>query len=163
MSVLLVGVDPALARALIPRLLDEGDQVRAVVAPGEDAAAFAGAYVATGEHGDDELVERAAQGARTIVLGAAEAARAAALEGAARAGVDRAVLLGRGGEETIPNAMSWVVLVTPRSRLGLRRGPSPEALAAAVDAADDLAGDPRLVADLATPEGWAALRLDPPR
>lgn len=160
MSVLLVGLDPALARALISRLLSQGDQVRAVVAPGEDAAPYEGAHVAAGDPRDDDLVERAAQGARTIVLGAA-VPREAALAGAARAGVERAVLVGR-GEEELPAAMSWVTLVTPRSRLGRRRGPGAAALAEAVDAADDLAGDPRLVADLGTPEGWRALRLEPP-
>jgi hypothetical protein len=162
-SVLLVGIEPGLARALIRRLLSEGDQIRAIVAQGEDPAPFEGAHVATGDAADDDLVERAAQGARTIVLGAPLEARGPALAGAARAGVDRAVLLGRGGEDEVPAGMSWVVLVTPRSRLGLRRGPGPDALAEAVDAADDLAGEPRLVADLGTPEGWATLRVDPPR
>ena len=158
MSVLLVGVEPALARALIPRLLEEGDQVRAVVAADEDAAAFAGAHVATGDAGDDDLVERAAQGARTIVLGGGAAVRAAALEGAARAGVDRAVLID-GDAESVPGSMSWVLLVTRRR---IRRGPPIEAVAEAVDAADDMAGEPRLTADLTRSEGWAALGLTGP-
>lgn len=161
MSVLLVGVEPDLARAVIARLLAQGDQVRAVVAPGQDPAPFEGAHLATGDPADDDLVERAAQGARTIVLGATAPAEAA-LDGAARARVERAVFVGRAPGDDLPEGMSWVALVTPRPRLGRRRGPSPEALAEAVDAADDLAGEPRLVADLSTPEGWAALRLDPP-
>ncbi|MDQ3953665.1 MAG: SDR family oxidoreductase [Actinomycetota bacterium] len=159
MSVLLAGLDAADAAALVRRLLEQGDQVRAIVAPGADPAPYEGAHVAAGDPGDDDLVERAAQGARTIVLGDFGAAvRTAALEGAARAGVERAVLLGEAPD--VPLGMSWVALVTPRSRWR-RRGPGPEDLAEAIDAADDLAGEPRLVADLGTEEGWRALRLEP--
>ncbi|HEX2057227.1 MAG TPA: hypothetical protein VHI71_02565 [Actinomycetota bacterium] len=156
---LLAGLDAPVAGALTRRLLAEGDQVRAIVAPGEDADRYAGAYVAAGHPADEDLVERAAQGARTIVLGDLNAAtRTAALAAAARAGVERAVLLGEGGE--IPATMSWVVLVVPRSRLR-RRSLAPEDVAEAVDAADDVAGEPRLVADLGAEAGWRALRLDP--
>jgi hypothetical protein len=161
-SVLLVGLDPSLARAVVARLTGEGDQVRAVVGAGEDPRAYEGAHVATGDPADDDLVERAAQGARTIVVGVTGAARAAALSGASRAGVDRAVFLGPVDADEVPAGMSWVALLTPRPRLGLRRGPSPESVAEAVDAADDLAGDPALVADLGTVGGWASLLLEPP-
>jgi hypothetical protein len=161
-SVLLVGLDPALARALVARLLEEGDQVRAVVQPGEDPGPYEGAHLATGDAEDDDLVERAAQGARTIVLGVTGAARAGALVGASRAGVDRAVFLGPADAKEVPAGMSWVALLIPRSRFGLRRGPSPESVAEAVDAADDLAGEPALVADLGTAGGWTSLLLDPP-
>ena len=159
MSVLLAGLDHSVGAAVTRRLLGEGDQVRVILAPGEDATGYAGAHVATGDVGDDDLVERAAQGARTIVLG--EGPRGPALQGATRAGVERAVLLGGRGDE-VPDSMSWIVLLVPRSLL---RRPvlSPDAVALAIDAADDLAGDPRLVADLATDEGWEALRLERPR
>lgn len=158
MSVLLVAVEPFLARALIDRLVAEGDQVRAVVSPGQDAGLFAGAHLATGSPEDDDLVERAAQGARTIVLGRPIPP---ALEGAARAGVDRAILL-TGDVSSAPAGMSCVALVISRTRLGLRRALAPVVVAEAVNAADDLAGEPRLVADLTTDEGWRALGLDPP-
>ena len=163
MSVLLVGLSPDVGRVLTRRLLEEGDQVRVILRPGEDAASYEGAHVATGDAADDDLVERAAQGARTIVLGDLDDdTRSAALTGAARAGVDRAVLLGKAGGE-VPAAMSWVALVTPRPLFGLRRGPGPEELAEAVNAADDLAGEPRTVVDLGTDEGWRTLRLERPR
>ncbi len=161
MSVLLAGLDPQLAAAVTRRLIAQGDQVRVIAPPG--APAPQGAHVAAGDAGDEDLVERAAQGCRTIVLGAVSGAvRAVALAGAGRAGVDRAVLLGDLGAG-IEASMSWVVLVTPaRGLLGRRRALDPDVLAEAVDAADDLAGEPRLVADLATEEGWRALRLEPP-
>lgn len=158
MSVLLAGLDPAVAAAVTRRLLAQDDQVRAIVGPGQDASPYEGAYVARGDVADQDLVERAAQGARTIVLGTVgAAARAAALDGASKAGVERAVLVGQPVD--VPAGMSWVVLVAPRSRLR-RRGVAPDELAKAIDAADDLAGQPRLVADLSTPEGWTALGLD---
>lgn len=159
MSVLLAGLDPGVGAALTRRLLAQDDQVRVVLGPGEEATPYAGAHVAAGDTGDDDLVERAAQGARTIVLGEV-GDRAPALEGAARAGVERAVLMGGRGED-VPGSMSWVVLVVPRSLLR-RRSLPPDALAEAIDAADDLAGEPRLVVDLGTDEGWAALRLERP-
>ena len=152
MSVLLAGLEPELVAAVTRRLAAEGDQVRVVAPAGET---YPGAHVATGEPGDDDLVERAAQGARTIVAGAD--GRAAALAGAARAGVDRAVLID-GDADEVPESMSWVLLVTKRR---FRRGVGTADVAEAVDAADDMAGEPRLVADLTTDEGWRALRLDP--
>jgi hypothetical protein len=166
-SVLLAGLDPRLVSALTRRLLAAGDQVRVIAAAGEDPRSYEGAHVARGEVGDDDLVERAAQGARTIVLGdVGDAARAAALAGAAAAGVDRAVLIcsppAPGADVAVPARLSWVALVLPAPGLLRRRTLPAEALAKAVDAADDMAGEPRLVADLATDEGWALLRLDPP-
>ncbi|HEX2295221.1 MAG TPA: hypothetical protein VHN37_07930 [Actinomycetota bacterium] len=152
MSVLLVGLDAELVTAVTRRLTAQGDQVRIVARSGEPVP---GAHVAVGDPGDDDLVERAAQGARTIVAG--EEGRAAALAGAARAGVDRAVLVG-GDAAGAPASMSWVLLVTKRR---LRRGVAPADVAEAVDAADDMAGEPRLVVDLTTEDGWRALRLDP--
>lgn len=160
MSVLLAGLDAEVGRACTRRLLGEGDQVRVILAPGEDASPYAGAHVATGDPGDDDLVERAAQGAMTIVLGDGFD-RTAALTGAARAGVERAVLV-QGTGEAVPATMSWVALIVPRSLFRCRTI-DPDALAEAIDAADDLAGEPRLVADLGTDEGWAALRLERPR
>lgn len=152
MSVLLTGLEPELVAAVTRRLTEQGDQVRVVARGG---VTYEGAHVALGEPGDDDLVERAAQGARTIVAGIE--GRAAALAGAARAGVDRAVLIG-GDADDVPGSISWVLLVTKRR---LRRGPAPEDVAEAIDAADDMAGEPRFVADLTTEEGWRALRLEP--
>jgi hypothetical protein len=156
-SVLLAGLEPELARALTRRLVAAGDQVRVIAPAGEEAPP--GVHVATGSLEDEDLVERACQGVRTIVLGAAADD---ALDAAARAGVDRAVLVGVTAGR--PPPMSSVTLLLPRPRLlGLGKGLSPESVAEAVDAADDLAGEPRLVADLGTDEGWRALRLESPR
>jgi hypothetical protein len=60
------------------------------------------------------------------------------------------------------SAFDYVVLRAPR-RSRWRRTPTltPADLADAVNAADDLAGDPRLDIDLASAEGWRALGLDP--
>jgi hypothetical protein len=46
--------------------------------------------------------------------------------------------------------------------VGRKRARVP-ALAQAIDAADDLAGNPRLDLDLTTIEGWAVLGVDPPQ
>lgn len=161
MSVLLAGLAADLAGAVARRLQDAGDQVRVIAPPGA-AGAPPGAHVATGELGDEDLVERACTGVRTIVVGDAGPDHAALLAAAARAGVDRAVFVG-GSPGDVPGSMSWVALVLPRPRLlGLGKTLARDAVAEAVDAADDLAGEPRLVADLTTEEGWRALRLDPP-
>ena len=140
MSILLAGLDAELSVAVTRRLVAQGDQVRMIAAAG--AAAPPGAHVAVGAPGDED--------------------RVAALVAAARAGVDRAVLLERGLEE-IPPAMSWVVLLLPARRLLARKTRlEPDLVAEAVDAADDLAGEPRLTADLGAADGWRALRLEPP-
>jgi hypothetical protein len=161
-SVLLAGLGPELAAAVTRRLLGQGDQVRVIARPGQQGPP--GAHVATGDLSDEDLVERACQGVRTVVVGEAAAEdRASALAAAARAGVDRAVFVGAAPDCDVPSGMTWVALVLPRARLlGRRKAPGADAVAEAVDAADDLAGEPRLVADLGTDEGWRALRLDPP-
>ncbi|MDQ3916621.1 MAG: hypothetical protein M3323_15030 [Actinomycetota bacterium] len=162
MSVLLAGLDPGLVAALTRRLVAEGDQVR-MIGPRGAGETPPEAHVAAGELADEDLVERACQGVRTIVLGdGARSEAPAALAAAARVGVDRAVLVGLPIPD-LPASMSWIALVLPRRRLGLGTRLSPAAVAEAVDAADDLAGQPRLVADLGTDEGWRALRLEPPR
>ncbi|MDQ4025866.1 MAG: hypothetical protein M3217_10325, partial [Actinomycetota bacterium] len=138
MSVLLAGLGSELAAAVARRLLHEGDQVRMIVRPGLDEAP-PGVHVAAGELSDEDLVERACQGVRTIVVGDVRAEEATvALAAAVRAGVDRAVLLG--APVTVPEPMSWVALALPRRRLllGPRKGLPVDALAEAVDAADDL-------------------------
>lgn len=162
MSVLLAGLDAELAATVAERLLAQGDQVR-VIAPAGDPAPYTGAHVALGDPGDEDLVERATQGVRTIVLGPLPPeTRGAALAAAARAGVGRAVLLG-GRVEDVPPAMSCVVISVRGPRLlGRRRSPGADDLAEAIDAADDLAGQPRLTVDVATEEGRRALRLGPP-
>ncbi len=166
MSVLLAGLDPVCGEAVARRLVAQGDQVRVIVSPAGDVYAYdaVGAHVARGDAGDDDLVERAAQGCRTMVLGELPAQSfASAIEGARRARVGRVVVCASTSPEGLPADLSWVVLLVPRRKLlGRRRPPGPAALAEAVDAADDLAGEPRLVADLSRRAGWEALRLAAP-
>jgi hypothetical protein len=53
--------------------------------------------------------------------------------------------------------------VVRRGLLGRRRASlTPEQLAAAVDAADDLSGGPRLELNLDDERAWRALKLPPP-
>lgn len=168
MSVVLVWPPPSLGRALVTTLLKEGDEVRVIVPPteGDDYRAL-GAYVATGDPFDPDLVERACQGARTIVFadtgGSFSGTFEPALEGARRAGVGRAIVStarpNRRVSEVLANDPGdYVHLLSAR---GVFRKTSDEALAAAVNAADDLSGVPRTIVDLSTEEGWRALGLEP--
>lgn len=163
MSILLVGLDREVALATTRRLVDQGDQVRVLANEGGADYETAGAHVARGDPTDDDLVERAAQGVRTLVVGALPPATlGSVLEGVRRAGVGRVVHCVQVGDD-LPelSAASTIVLRVPRRRR-VGRGLEPVRVAEAIDAADDLAGDPSLVADLSTTAGWAALRLKPP-
>ncbi len=58
------------------------------------------------------------------------------------------------------SVLDYVVLMTPaKGLLGKRSKVSTGALAEAIDAADDLAGSPRLELDLSDASAWDALRL----
>ena len=166
MSVLIVGLDDDVAEALVRRLVDEGDEARVVVADRSDAPRWRalGAYVAFGDALDDDLVERASYGARTIALGDG-AALAPALAGAQRAGADRVVLcradVDDGDRRALEGSgMDFVVLLVPRRRRLVRRGRvAPVDVARAIDAADDLAGSPRVELDLGDDAAWERLGL----
>lgn len=162
MSVLLVGLAPEVTAALIDRLVGQDDEVR-VVEPDERNAEqwrAAGAFVALGSP-DEDLVERAAQGVRTVIVGDDVTGDKEVLHGAARARVERIVVF---GHKIDPDTLEpdFVVLRPPRRRL--LKGPelSPSDAARAIDAAEDLAGEPQLVLDLGTAAGWRALDLGPP-
>lgn len=173
MAVLLVGPPPGLGVALIERLLGQGDEVRVLE---RDAATVerwkaAGAHVATGTEWDADLIARAATDARTIVMFAEgsgeEALLSEVLAGARLSAVERLVLVGpRLAPETLArvgsSGLDHVVLLTARRGVLPRRPPGNERVAEAIDAADDMAGRPRLVLDLTREPGWRALRLDPP-
>ena len=171
MSVLLIEPDDTNGTAIVRRLVSEGDEVGVIVA---DAAArerwrSLGAYVAVGPGDDADLVERAAQHARSVVLfDAGEDTVAAVVAGVRMAGTPRLVYCSTGiGEMTAvldASGLEYVVLTIPTRTTGLRRRAhqaiSPERVADAVSAADDLGGEVRLTADLATKSGVAALRLE---
>jgi hypothetical protein len=141
------------------------------VAVGEDFQAR-GAHVAWGDAADADLIERAAQNARTIVIVTDSRSRTdellrAAVDGGRAAGVDRIVFCGthRAGwvVETLEGeAVEYVALWAGKRRL--LRGPElpVEAVAAVIDAADDIAGDVRLDLDLTDAAAWAKLKLAPP-
>jgi uncharacterized protein YbjT (DUF2867 family) len=171
MSVLLVGITGSSGDAIVKRLISQGDEVRVVE---DDARASErwrslGAHVARPDHDMADLIERAAQNVRTVVMGdevGGDDDARAIIAGAAAAGVDRIVLFGAraslGALEAVrAGALQHVVLSTGRRRL-LGGSIDDESLAVAVDAADDLAGEPRMELDLSDPEAWPELGLTNP-
>ncbi|HEU4480458.1 MAG TPA: hypothetical protein VFS18_01110 [Actinomycetota bacterium] len=174
MSILLVGLDDAVAEVLVRRLVLQGDEVRILLGDpgGQERWKTAGAYVAIGAMDDDDFVERAAQHARTCVVGphwspATAETIVALVAGTSKAGVDRFVLVGPKvdamfKEEVQLSGMSYVFLRVGRwGFLRKSNTVSPSAIAEAIDAADDLAGEVTLDLDLTMPEDWKQLRLEP--
>lgn len=175
MSVLLIGVEEDLGTALVRRLVMEGDEVR-ILEPDHGRDELwkpLGAYVAVGPADDWDLVERAATNVRTVILG--EGLRPLTretieqiLEGAQRSSVTRVVLCASSPDEEAVEAirsssLDYVVLTTGRKGfLSRTPGVEKDRLVEAIDAADDLAGEPRLELDLTGSEGWQLLRLEPP-
>ncbi len=183
MSVLLVGVRGELGRAVAARMISEGDEVRVVEdRPTEEAEwAGLGAHVARGSGADPDLIERAAQGVRTIVVGEDESAPAAevvaaVLEGArmaARSEIRLVVVTTTSAadvtEAVVSSGLDHVIVRMPTERRFLQRPRSAPRLAFSVetivrviDAADDLAGNPREDVDLSDEAAWTRLRLEPP-
>jgi len=167
MSVVVVGASGELGAAVVNRLLEAGDDVGVVEPSPEQAEGWrrAGAYVARGSSSDADLIERASQSARTIVVVEADLeVLSAAVEGARLAGVERIVATAaRAAPEMMAllrsSGLDYVVLETGRRLLGAA---TPADVGRAVDAADDLSGRPRLELALKTAEAWHELRLEPP-
>jgi hypothetical protein len=173
-SILLVGIRGEMGDALVSRLIAQDDEVRVIEGDEGSAARWRslGAHVAAG-HGDDaDLIERAAQGVRTVVLldDGVEIVRSV-LEGASAARVGRLVLCcTRPGEDTLAviarAGIDYMVLRVPdaRRRPWGRRTPAirPDLVAEAIDAADDLAGERKLDLDLGEAAAWQALGLRSP-
>ena len=134
-----------------------------------------GAHVARGEPTDADLVERAAQHVRSVVVmeRAGSDLRAvieAGCEGAALASNRIRMIVCASSIDTATveivtrSRLEHVILLAGRSAGGLFRRRIPaDRLAEAIDAADDLSGHPRLQLDLGRSESWSALGLDPPR
>ena len=170
MSVLFAGLDHSLALITARRLIEQGDEVRVLLTEERFADAYraVGVFVALGsELGDPDLVERACQNVRTLVLGPiSKEVLEHMLMGTAPAGVGRLVYVTeRPGSElgVIERAShSYVVLRCPRPGLLGRNRLDPATLAEAIDAADDLDGEPRLDLDLGTDAAWAELKLPTP-
>lgn len=173
MAVLLIGIEHELGTVLINRLLAQDDEVR-ILEESPAAATYwksLGAHVAAGPEWDADLIERAAQNVRTIVVGPAHHRTPSTLieavitgGGHATPGM-RVVVFGAAiGIEVVDalrsSVLDYVVLRLPRRGL-LTRKVAPDALAEAIDAADDLAGSPRLELDLSDASAWEVLELDP--
>ena len=175
MAVLLVGPREEVAGALIERLVEQGDDARVIERDGTAAEGWRslGAHVAVASDWDADLIERAATGARTIVLfegeDRSEELVEEVLRGAGFAGADRIVMVTTSLTEPtrsllVKSSLTYVVLQTGFRKRGLiSRRPTlePSRIAEAIDAADDLSGDPRLILDLGEAEAWHALRLAP--
>lgn len=155
------------------RLKSEGDEVRVIEANSARIAFWRelGALVAEGEPDNADLIERAAQNCRTIVIfdvaDASTAVVEAAVEGALNTSVDRAILIVTGPaprslELVRSSGLDHIFLhVPPRRGILRRRGPDTSLLGQAIDAADDLAGHPRLDLELSDPRTARALDLHP--
>jgi hypothetical protein len=176
MALLLVGAAGALGDAIVSRLLEVGDEVRIVAGSPEDAERWrlSGAHIARGDPKDADLIERAAQNARSIVAfddgSSSQDVLDAVVEGRMSAGVERLIVCcttgtRRSARERVARApLEHIVLITGTGRRGASlfgtREVSPGDVARAVDAADDVAGHPRLVLDLRRPEAWRVLKLE---
>ena len=171
MSILLIGIDGAVGEALVRKLVQQGDEVR-VLEGAADAVSWRelGAHIASGDMWDADLIERAGQDVRTIVVGPEhrenpEELTAAVVEGGRLVTADmRVVVYGtRVADEILTilraSSLDYIALHTGPAR---RRAVAPEAVAEALDAADDLAGSVRLELDLGEPASWTALKLGPP-
>ena len=176
MSLLLLNL-PTYAEALITRLLRQGDEVRVVEHDRTLAERWvsSGAHVAPGRASDPDLVERAAQGARSVVVmdrrgeDLAAVVRSA-VEGAKLASRDmRLIVCARDVDGEVldivrRSLLEHVVIQTGSvgdRRLLRSRTPS-EKVFEAIDAGDDLPGHPRLELDLDNDQAWRELGLEPP-
>jgi len=176
MSLLLLNL-PAYGEALITRLVRQGDEVRVV----EDDPTLAerwtsaGAYVARGRASDPDLVERAAQGARSVVVmdrrgDDLAAVVRAAVEGASLASPGmRLIVCGRDLDDVVLETVRRSVLEHVVVRTGpvgdrrlLRSRTPSEKVIEAIDACDDLPGHPRLELDLGDERAWADLGVERP-
>jgi hypothetical protein len=159
MSVLLIAPPADLGRVVVERLIAQDDEVR-VVEPCEDRVEGwrdLGAFVAAGQVNED-LVERAAHNVRTIVVFASSLI-SDVVASAQLAGVGRVVLVAERTraddvDELAGSGLEFVVIVTGRLR---RR--TLNRVAEAIDAADDLPGEPRATVDVRDRGAASRLRI----
>lgn len=172
MSILIVEPDDSLGPVLVTRLISEGDEVRVLIQDraGTPRWQALGAFVAIGDALDADLVERACQNVRTLVVVFPGRKRSASLlhvllAGAGAAGTGRVVVCTADPPAEVvtvleASELDYVILNAGRRGFLPKRGPDMDTLAAAVSAADDLVNHPRMVVDLTRPEGWAALKME---
>ncbi|MEA2510490.1 MAG: TrkA-N domain [Actinomycetota bacterium] len=159
--------------ALIERLTAQGDEVRVIERDPQlvDHWRALGAFVAHGSADDPDLVERAAHSCRTMVLLDVEDGLTSTVEsaiaGARSTTIDRVVMIaGAAAPRCLgllrAGSLDYVfVRAAPQRSLFGRRSLDLGFMAEVVDAADDLAGDPRLELDLSDPAARRALGLGP--
>ncbi len=174
MSILLLGLDDDLVQVLSQRLIRQDDEVRILVTGGASEKGYEGwgIHVARGPHLDDaDLIERACQNVRTLVIGDrvqplnSEVVEAI-VSGAKAAGVDRLIVVGPQSEsELLDRAgaarLEFVMLRTPKAGLLRRSRLDLEDVAEAIDAADDVAEEMGDELDLSDPAAWERLKLVP--
>lgn len=160
MSVLLIDPPAGVGEPTVRHLVGEGDEVRVLVRAKDQAATWkaVGAYVAAGDLSDEDLVERACQNVRTIVV--FEQPAPPLLAGARAAGVGRVISVTGSAIGPIED-LEHVGLVVGRGRWWARSGCSDEDVALAISAADDVAIVPHGPVDLTEPRGWVSLKLEP--
>lgn len=159
MSVLLIEPPRGPGEAAVRLLFVEDDEVRVLLRDGSEAPHWRslGAFVATGDPDDEDLVERACQNVRTVVIFGPPTA--ALVTGASAANVSRLVSVTSRAVARVPHP-EHVRLVTKARRGLLKSRCRDEDLAVAISAADDLASVPVEPVYLTDPEGWSALKLE---
>jgi TrkA family protein len=162
-SFLVLGGDQSLVDAIVARLVADGDLVR-VLDPNPtriESIKQQGGFVATGDPTDADLVERAGQGARTAVVVEPVRLTTELLDAFAAARITRIVYAGRDTSNIeLISAGSLDHVVLRRRHTPLRRRAEIPSIVAAVVAADDVAGTPRVVIDLSDKEALRRLGGD---
>ena len=169
MSVMLVGARGEVATALVRRLIAEGDEVRVIEDSPDRSESWRdlGAHVARGEASDEDLLERAGQNVRTIVaFDPAPDSLDAVLTACGGARIGRVVVCSASVEPHIErrlaaSGLEYVYLTTGRVGL-LRKRIDDDLVAEAIDAADDIGGEPQMVLELKDEKAWERLGLTPP-
>ncbi|MDP9068055.1 MAG: hypothetical protein M3N53_06890 [Actinomycetota bacterium] len=169
MSILIVAGGSELDEAIVRRLIEQGDDPRILEQSSgrRDLWRSLGAHVAVGDPADADLLERAAQNVRTIVVAGPEVDQLvleAVVASAPRAGADRIVVCVPAIGEAVTrllheSTLSYVLIATGRRGVLRRSTAAPELVAEAVDAADDLDGHPRLEVNLRDGSGMEDLGL----
>lgn len=160
MSLLLVDPPARVGVAVVDHLVAEGDEVRVLIQDKASGAAWRsrGAFVATGDADDEDLVERACQNVRTVVVFGPPTA--ALVAGSRAAGAGRVITI-TGTAIPRVDALEHVRLVTRGRTWWSRSRCSDEDVAIAVSAADDLVAVPVEPVFLTEPAGRRALKLEP--
>jgi uncharacterized protein YbjT (DUF2867 family) len=174
-SVLIVTGRDDVDGLLAQRLTAQGDTVGVLVEDPRTAEHLeaAGAHIAIGSRTDEDLIERAAAHARTIVVhvsGARAADRdavVAAISAATTRGGIRLVVWGPAPDGVVrelvrSSGLPHVIIRTGTLGRRIGRSLAPAAVAEAIDAADDLAGDVHVEVDLRRPQDWRRLKMEPP-